>query len=569
MSIISLSLKFSIDCAHCGKTLPINKAAERILCNKCGEETSTPLPLWQRLVTKHLIDASILKPGTDSWANGMLAGVGSYSMVFGKMLPRCTEGCGAVWPLDSLLEIPKKGDTEFRCTRCGKIWSVRKPPEWFNKVIPYVKFLVGEESPRDTGDKIEGGKEGISISCPHCGARLSLDGSNRQVTCQYCGHDLLIPDDIWSRLHPVTVARPWFILLDMGKDVDLLPYDIDDFIDLEAMPNGDTVLLWQQDSIGHIGLADRTGGLRWHTGKFVLSDYGRLLYDKQNQIIWMLDHDEHLVYAFEAETGRKIVKIENKKENSKQITACNHEGIAISTDGSIIVNRRWGEEANKPKRLIPNKKGQLVYAKEYVFYPNMLRRFDTRGNRIPLWKGFNDEELTYKNQVSFEELTDRPIVVPEEAWLMGGPDNVFYVLDRNNGRIARFDRQGVLLEVIEPKLEAVARIQDCGVAGDGTIYILFDHEKDIGELNFSHISRISTDGSFKILAGPLNDVNNFPLGTDMERMAVAENGELHLCDYNFNNFRILAPDGSLLWRSPGTVTEDESLAEELAEEQGS
>jgi len=364
------------------------------------------------------------------------------------------------------------------------------------------------------------------------------------------------------------VARPWFILIDMGENVALLPCDIDDFIDLEAMPNGDTVLLWEQDSTGHIGLADRTGGLRWHTKKFTLSDYARLLYDKQNHIIWVLDHDEHLVYAFEAETGAKILKIKNKKENSKQITACDHEGIAISTDGSIVVYRRWGEEANKPRRLIPNKKGQLVYAKEYVFYANTLRRFDMQGNRIPLWEGFNDEDLIYQEEVLFGELTDQPTMLPEEAWLMGGPDNVLYVLDRNNGNIARFDRQGTLLEIIVPELKGVERIQDCGVAGNGSIYILFDHKKDIGESNFSHVGKISPDGSFRILAGPLNDMNNFPLCTDMERMAVAENGELHLCDYNFNNFRILSSDGSQIWRSPGTGKEDETLAEELAEESG-
>ncbi|TES92831.1 MAG: hypothetical protein E3J87_04030 [Candidatus Cloacimonadota bacterium] len=568
MSIISLSLKFSIDCAHCGETLPINKAAEKILCDRCGEETLTPLVLWQKLVTEHLVDASTLKPETDTWANGMLAGVGSYSMVFGNMLPRCTDGCGAIWPLDSVLEIAEKEHTEFCCTGCGKIWSVRKPPEWFDKVIPYAKFLVGEESPGDTGGKIEGGEEGISIHCYHCGGSLSLDGSSRKVTCQYCGQDLLIPDDIWSRLHPVTAARPWFILLDMGENVDLLPYDIDDFIDLEAMPNGDTVLLWEQNNTGHIGLANRTGGLRWHTKEFTLSDYARLLYDRQNHTIWVLEHDEHLVYAFEADTGREILRIKNKKENSKQITACDHEGIAISTDGSIVVYRRWGgEEANEPKRFIPNEEGELVSVEDYVFYANTLRRFDTQGNRIPLWEGFSDEDLTYREEVRFEELTNQPTVLPEETWLMGGPDNVLYVLDRTNGRIARFDRHGILLESIKPKLKGVARIQDCGVAGNGTTYILFDHEKDIGESNFSHVGKISPDGSFRIIAGPLNDVNNFPLGTDMERMAVAENGELHLCDYNFNNFRILTSDGSHIWRSPGTVKEDETLAEELAEEQ--
>lgn len=537
------------------------------MCDRCGKDTPTPLPLWQKLVTGHLVDASALKPETNTWANGILAGVGNYSMEFGHMLPRCTDGCGAIWPLDSVLEIAEQGHTRFACTGCGKIWSVRKPPEFFDKVIPYAIYIVGEEAPEDEG-KFEGSKEGISIWCYHCGGQLPLDGSSRKVNCEYCGQDLLIPDDIWHRLNPVTVSHFWYILLDMGENVAILPDDIDDFIDLEAMPNGDTVLLWEQDSTGHIGRADRTGGLRWLTKKFVLHDYARLLYDKKNNIIWVLDRDEHLVYAFDSETGDKIQKIKSKKEPTEKITACDHEGIAISSDGSIIVYRRWGEEANKQKKMIPNKKGQLVYAPGQTFYSPLLRRFNKHGKRMPLWDGYKDEDLIYNNEVRFEELTDRPTMLPEEAGITCSPDDILYIVDLDKGKIARFNRRGTLLGIIEPNLKGVERIQACGVDGDGTFYILFDHKKNIGESNFSHIGRISPDGSFYILAGPLNDVNNFPLGTDMRRMAVAENGELHLCDYNFDNFRILAPDGYQIWRSPGTVDEDETLAEELAEERG-
>jgi hypothetical protein len=567
MSVISLSLKFSIDCANCGETLPVNKASKRILCDRCNEETFIPLVLWQKLVTENLVEATTLKPETSSWANGVLAGVGSYSIVYGNMLPRCSDGCGGLWSLDNVLRIAEKGETKFRCTSCGKIWSIRESPEWFKKVIPHVTYLVAEETPEDKGGKFAGSKEGISMCCYNCGARLQLDGCRRVEKCKYCGQDLMIPDDIWSRLHPVTVSRPWYILVDMGENVSLLPYDIDDFLDLEALPDGDTILLWKQDGTGHIGRADRTGCLRWHRGEFPLLDYARILFDRKNHKIWVLDQDQHIVYAFSDKTGKELLKIISKEENSEKITAVDFEGFAICSDGSIVIYRKWGKEANEPKVLIPNGKGKLVYDKEYVFYPNMLRRFDSQGNRIPLWEGFSDENLIKQDEIKFIELIDRPAILPEEIMISGGPNNILYVLDRNTGKIARYDRWGNLLEIIEPKLEGVAKVQDCGIDERGNVYILFDHEKDIGEMNFSHVGKISSKGEFKILAGPLNDINNFPLGTDMERIAVADNGELHLCDYNFNNFRILSPDGYQLWRSPGTVIEDESLLEELEEEQ--
>lgn len=246
---------------------------------------------------------------------------------------------------------------------------------------------------------------------------------------------------------------------------------IDDFIDLEAMPNGDTLLLWQEDSTGHIGRANRSGGLIWHTKDFTLSDYAR------------------------------------------------------------------------------------------------LRRFDTAGKHVTLWPGFKDEELHFQDDPSFKNLADQPGTIPEEAWLMGGPGDMLYIIDRDKGTIICYDRQGKRLDTIKHKLKGVQRIQDCGVALDGSIYILFDHKKYIGDVNFSHVGRISKD-SFSILAGPHSKVNNFPLGSDMERLAVAGNGELHLCDYDFNNFRILAGDGRMIWRSPGTIIEDETLVEELASQRG-
>ena len=35
----------------------------------------------------------------------------------------------------------------------------------------------------------------ISMLCPHCGAKLSIDMDRQQAFCQYCGNTLLIDDD--------------------------------------------------------------------------------------------------------------------------------------------------------------------------------------------------------------------------------------------------------------------------------------------------------------------------------------------------------------------------------------
>ncbi|HON80160.1 MAG TPA: hypothetical protein PK544_16845 [Spirochaetota bacterium] len=561
MGFTSLSLKWSVECSNCRESLPVNKAAERILCHHCGEETDTPLPLWQRLVTPQLTEAIDMEDETDSWANGMMAGLGSYSMEFGKMLPRCEDGCGAVWPLREVVKIAERGAEHFTCRKCGKIFTVRKIPEFFSDVIPFARYIVGEESPEAEG-RFSGSDEGIGMRCYHCGASLKLDGSSRKVHCTYCNNDLLVPDDIWQRLNPVITAHFWYILLDTGDHVGLLPVEIDDFLDLEVMPNGDTILLWEQDSTGHIGRSDRTNGLVWHTSEFEVNDYTRLLYDRGRNILWALHSWEHMVYCFDAATGRMIKSFVQDEDKEKKgiITAKDHEGLAICTDGTIVINRIWG--ASAVTMIVKN--GQLFYPPGYVPHYTTMRRFNTKGREIPLWENQDNSVKDDRDEILFEKLVDRPSRIPEGAWLMGGPDNTMYVLDRTDGRTAVFDREGKLLHTIRPELDGVSRIQDAGVAADGSVYVLFDHRKKIRHENYSHAGRITRDGKFTLLAGPLCKKNKFPLGTELELMAVGERGEMHMCDYRMGIFRILNPDGSPAWKSLGTFSEDEEMEDHIA-----
>ncbi len=542
MALISVGLTFTSECSNCKNPLPVNQAAELTFCSRCSESIPTDVEVWNFLISKRIIEASGMKPETDTWATIMHASLGNIRLTFGNLTPRCG-GCGAFLSLESLFALATEGNTKFSCSACGVISSVRVPPAWFNQVAPFGVLLVGESAP-DAGADLTGIPEGISMRCYHCGGPLPLDGSSRTVKCAHCGQDLLVPDDIWQRLHPPVAAHPWYILLDTGETAAFLPDDIDDFCDLAALPGGDTALLWEEDSEGRIGRADRNGTLRWIKKKIVLSDYARLLYAPEQDQLWVLDGKVDIAQAFRADNGDQAAAIRKKKNNPDFITAIDHEGIAAVTDGTLLVYRCW-EDDN--------------YA---------LRRFDPAGKRIPLWPGSNDDDLS-KKRVEWDELKDRPARPPDGAWIAAGPKGALYFIERETGRFASFDRKGGMRGIIQPDCGVVEKIQDCGIAGDGSVYILFDHKKTIHDINFSHVGRIHPDGSFQVLAGPHAKKNSCSLGTDMERMSVGENGEIHLCDRGFDNFRVLAPDGSAIWRSPATIKEDESRAEELAEALGS
>jgi len=537
MALINIGLTFTIECEHCRNPLPVNQASEHTLCRNCWREVSTPVNLWQFLVTKRINEACSMELETDTWATGMAAGLGNYRLTFGNLAPRCA-GCDTFFNTESLFELAKGGSMKFSCGSCGTVSSVRVPPAWFNKVASMAVLLVGETVP-DASGALNGAGEGVSMRCYYCGGPLSLDGSSRTIKCSHCDQDLLVPDDIWLRLHPAVMAQTWYILLDTGDTVALLPDDIDEFIDLQALPGGDTAFIWQEDSEGYIGRAGRNGGFRWLKKGIPLSDYARILYSRSLNLLWVPDREEDITQSFNADTGDTVAVIKNRKNNPDYITAIDHEGIAAA-GGTIIVYRCWEDDR---------------YA---------LRRFDSAGKRVSLWPGANDDDFSAKF-IEWDNLADRPVRPPGGAWITCSADGTLYFINRDSGHYAVFDKDGFFRGIVEPDCKEVTKIQDCDVSGNGSIYIIFDHKKTIRSNNFSHVGRIDPDGSFHVIAGPHAKKNRFSLGTDLERISVAENGEIHICDRGFDNFRILSPDGALIWRSPATEQEDESRAEELAE----
>ncbi len=538
MALISIGLTFTSECLNCRNPLPVNQASEVTLCSRCWQGVPTPVDVWDFLISKRIKEASAMKPETDSWATIMNAALGNIRLTFGNLAPRCG-GCGEFLSLESLAERVKQGDTKFSCSACGAVSSVRVPPAWFKRVAPFAVLLVGETAPGG-GGPLANIPEGISIRCYHCGGPLPLDGSSRTVRCAHCGQDLLVPDDIWLRLHPVVSAHPWYVLLNTGEVASLLPDEIDDFIDLAALPGGDTALLWEEDQAGRIGRADRSGGFRWLNKNITVSDHARLFYAQEQDLLWVLDREEDITQAFRADSGAVAVTIKKKKNKPDFVTGVDHEGVTVASDGTLLVHRCWEDDNYS------------------------LRRFDSSGKRVPLWPGCEDDDLS-KKRVEWEELADRPARPPDGAWIAGGPKGTLYFIERETGRFASFDGKGGLRGIVRPDCGDVEKIQDCGVAGDGSIYILFDHKNTISDINFSHVGRIDPDGSFHVLAGPHAKKNALSLGTDMERMSVLESGEIHLCDRGYDNFRVLAPDGALIWRSPATVEQDSNRAEELAE----
>lgn len=568
----SIFLEFSITCSHCDQPLPVNRVAESILCPHCQASTETPVYLWQTLAAPCLLEAANMKPDSDSWANGIMAGVGTYRSSFGQHAPQCRE-CNGTWDIGDLLKIVDEGGTMFTCKECGTIKSVRKPPRWFEKVLPFARLLVDETAPEEAGEDLRGAAS-ISIFCYHCGSPLPLDGSSRTVQCKYCNGDFLVPDDIWARLNPVVIARPWYVILDLGDAVAILPHDINEFVDLAGLPDDDTALLWEEDSEFRLGRTGSNGLARWIARDFHCSGYARLCYVPASDTLWILDHDEEAVHAFNAETGRKIRTIQNEDGDPDIISVLDHYNVAACPDNTLLVYRKWEEDS--PGDTITEqikRKGPHKLTAAEIAQLNMktglreIRRFNESGKRIPLWPG-RDAAAPDQEAPSWDAMPNCPSRPPEDALLETGPDGTLYMMDPASAVTARYDREGTFLGLIRPEHKVIREIEDFCVAGDGVIYLVFCHKKKIGKEDWSHVARIGTDGSFQLLVGPHAPKHNYSIGTWVKRISVSEKGSIHLCAYQLKDLRVLNPDGSLLWKGLWTSRYDETLAEELEEARG-
>jgi hypothetical protein len=87
-------------------------------------------------------------------------------------------------------------------------------PDWLQKLAPAVRRLHG--TAKDgwvDGEYLElpDAPGVVTMKCPECDGGLNLTGASRRISCDYCRHDLYIPDDLWRRLHPIKKAAHWTI----------------------------------------------------------------------------------------------------------------------------------------------------------------------------------------------------------------------------------------------------------------------------------------------------------------------------------------------------------------------
>lgn len=240
-------------CEKCDNAIMLNGPARTVLCSSCQHTLDIHPMIWKSILTdlpNELADAK----AHEGITSNVIAGEFEHELTATRSVPVC-RSCGK--PLD----VPKRIDSvqSLVCPHCSTENTAGPVPEWLASVVPEAAVLVnatlrdqsggGTDMAGDAAGRSDsaGGKP-VYFTCPACKGGLKVDGSSRLVTCEFCGADIYLPDDLWLRMHPVATVSTWYIgyaervcdLKQKKLDSDLLQAGYDGEADdgIEALRRG-------------------------------------------------------------------------------------------------------------------------------------------------------------------------------------------------------------------------------------------------------------------------------------------------------------------------------------------
>jgi hypothetical protein len=550
--MLGLAIEIRAQCGSCGQPLPLNAFAERVTCAGCHRENAFDGERWKGLLEDALEELPGLAEDEGKNQTIMTAGT-TFAIMYGRQQPRCSS-CKTQVPVEAT-ELAPRG--WIMCVGCGKRMSIRLAPP--AAAALGMKFLVAEDTAQ-VGGSAPGtptvsapakAANPVAFYCPNCKGALSVDGSKRMVTCQYCSTDVYLPDELWQRLHPVAQAARWYAWL---PEVDLAARRL---AQLKWSTLGDAVID-AQNNIYCSGEEDSSA----FDDKFIVWCMGPDL-----QVRWIrdgLDYSDSDARLALDPGGRLLVW-----QNGK------HSATVLATADGAVLGKLGGKEPDGAtehhfdldhcKQLCFDVDGTII-----ALIGERLVRYTADGHAAPTWPPrtgvFAKKEkpaplyraghhLIDVQGEDIEVVGHHPTAIDDYSMICVGWDGRFYAEYRE--WVACFDRQGNRLYRLKLPVDD-DRGHRIGADAAGHLYVLTRQQADP---EVRQLVRVAPDGSrVDVIA---TDHRAGGVLGDEERIVVATGGQILLLGYG-KAVRMLAPDGRLLYMSDKSREEDKDELEELA-----
>lgn len=195
-------------CPHCSGPVILNGFFRKVRCPSCEKEVKIDRDLYESVIKEFLEKYNSLQPRQGH------SGTINFNFHYGayRLDPRC-QSCNE--PLE-VAQIEAGTEGEIECKNCGNKMTTAPTTAWVQNMFPVAVQTFGVDKPEKPEDA-EAVKETekirpIVFSCPQCGGALKVTADRaRAAACESCGSNVYLPDEIWSRFHPVDTVREWFV----------------------------------------------------------------------------------------------------------------------------------------------------------------------------------------------------------------------------------------------------------------------------------------------------------------------------------------------------------------------
>ncbi|MBU1239049.1 hypothetical protein KKF84_12845 [Myxococcota bacterium] len=216
--VVLARFRIVVRCMECGSEVPVNGPVQQVTCGVCSAHTQVArfVGNWIRELEYGYCALPRSERRTVVGGRG-LNGETRAQVVDAIGCPSCGQ------PLPEFAH----GSTKGACLSCGaKITTFPAPPWLGDEVVSAVQCIECEmevapegSTPNDSAFAHDPQKTGaavgaVTFDCLGCGASHPVSAESERICrCPYCDKDQYLPDEFWSRLHPVKVARDWFLAM--------------------------------------------------------------------------------------------------------------------------------------------------------------------------------------------------------------------------------------------------------------------------------------------------------------------------------------------------------------------
>ena len=550
-------------CANCRENFPVNALAPSVRCPKCGQPAAVDVATWKKVLEAPVIDGNRAEPGKDHVES--VSGSITFVRNFVRKDATCAR-CGGEIPLPKSLAHASRG--WCICVHCGDKVSIRALPSELG-AMGSVTHVVGEDFGAITGlapAPVGSASQGEIVGCPACGSGVPVNGSARAVACRHCNAQVVIPDPVWAKLHPLPAQRTFFLWFDPAKvpaatgKMDLGWSDLHDVV---ADFQGNLYFVGTREKDGWSGddlavwSTDAQLNLRWLRDPLQIEgkkEDPRLAFSPAGFLL-MRAENRHSVVVISCADGSTATTLGGKEPVGAQAHHLDFENCdshVCDVDGTILAllhHRvlRWTHDG-RPIETWPPGKGVFGGEKHQRLKP--LFRSDDKGGRDRV-KG--DAEYP----PNLEEIGNRPTeLYTSYVEATVGWDGFLYL--QKSEHIAKLDRNGTVVYRVKLPEGSSDRGRPCADR-NGFAYVMRDlpHSRRL-------IFRISPDGK---------DIRKFIDGsqrgtpiTDSDTIAVLPDGTIFLFDYG-GHVRIFGADGTARFASEKARKDDAEGDAEIARDE--